>query len=106
MRTVLPHCHPGHHTFRYVLEGTYVFEIGGRVSEVRPGGVALVRASEAHKWTVGPDGGRSLIIFCPGGTEGYFRELGTRLRRGVVDQAFRDKMMATYGMEVLEPLAE
>lgn len=90
----------------YVLEGTYTFEIGGRVSEVRPGGVALVAASEAHKFTVGPGGGRSLIIFSPGGTEGYFRELGEALRAGSVDQAFRDKMKAAYGMEVLEPLPE
>ena len=27
MRTVLPHRHPGHHTFGYVLEGTYEFAI-------------------------------------------------------------------------------
>jgi mannose-6-phosphate isomerase-like protein (cupin superfamily) len=88
----------------YVLEGSYMFEVGDDVVEVGPGGVAVVPASTAHRWTAGNAGGRSLLIFAPGGSERYFRDLGEAIRGSGIDQAFRDRMKARYGLEVLDPL--
>lgn len=87
----------------YVLEGSYRFVVDGTERNVSAGEIISVPPGATHSWTAGPDGARSLIIFVPGGMEGYFAELGTALRAAgerPLDDDFLATMRERYGMDI------
>jgi quercetin dioxygenase-like cupin family protein len=98
-----PHAHIGVSETFYVLEGSYQFVVDGEEREVSAGGLASVPSGATHSWTAGPDGARSLIIFAPGGMEGYFVELAEASKAAgdlPLDESFHSTMREQYGMEL------
>lgn len=98
-----PHAHVGVSETFYVLEGSYQFIVDGQEQDVGPGELVSVPPGATHWWTAGPQGARSLILFVPGGMEGYFVELANALQAagdGPLDEAFHASMRDQYGMEL------
>jgi quercetin dioxygenase-like cupin family protein len=86
----------------YGLEGSYLFKQGDETIAASVGDHVVVRRGTPHSWVSGPDGGRMLIAFAPGGTETYFAELAAALARGPAGEAFHRRAKERFGMEVLE----
>jgi quercetin dioxygenase-like cupin family protein len=73
-----PHVHANEDETFYVLEGTFDIHIGDRTVHARPGTYAFVPRGTVHRFQCCRDGrGRLLVVFTPGGLEGFFREAGT-----------------------------
>ncbi|HWR14189.1 MAG TPA: cupin domain-containing protein [Terriglobales bacterium] len=95
------HLHHGEDELFYIMEGDFLFEIGGRRFKAGPGDSVLGPKGIPHTWAfVGNTPGKMLFVFAPAGKmEDFFAE---RDRRGgglVEDAAFLKK----YGMELLGP---
>lgn len=72
-----PHTHENEDEAFYVLEGTFELLVGERVITAGPGGYASVPRGTVHRFRcTGDQPGRLLILFTPGGIEGFFREAG------------------------------
>jgi quercetin dioxygenase-like cupin family protein len=72
-----PHVHANEEESFYVLDGVFELLIGDRTVRVGRGGFALVPRGTVHRFQcVGERPGRMLILFTPGGIEGFFREAG------------------------------
>lgn len=82
----------------YVLEGSYTFEVHGDRTMARAGSHVVVPAGTPHTWQSGPDGGRMLIVFAPGGMEAYFAELSEGSNEAQPDRLGRSRR---YGMEII-----
>ena len=59
----------------YVLDGTYEFVCGDRSIAAGTGDFVLLPRGVPHRYRSGNQGGRMLMLFSPGGTEQYFRDL-------------------------------
>ena len=86
----------------YVLDGDYEFVCGGERTSGGPGTFVLLPRSVPHRYRSGAQGGRLLMLFSPGGTESYFRELA----EGMADPAATAQTMAAiarrHGIELLD----
>jgi quercetin dioxygenase-like cupin family protein len=72
-----PHLHAREDEVFYVLAGAFELVIGDRRTLAGPGSFAFVPRGIVHRFQcIGPDPGRLLIVFTPGGLEGFFREAG------------------------------
>ncbi len=57
----------------YVLEGRYRFRLGEKTLEVGPGDFVLAPREVPHAFrSLGPETGKLLVSFTPGGAERYF----------------------------------
>jgi len=64
---VPPHIHHREDETFYILEGNFVFLVGGEKVEVGPGDTVFGPREVAHAWNcVSENGGRLLIMFTPG----------------------------------------
>jgi quercetin dioxygenase-like cupin family protein len=73
-----PHFHENEEETFYVLEGKFELLIGERLVRAEAGAFALVPRGTVHRFRCVDDRpGRILIVFTPGGLEGFFREAGT-----------------------------
>ena len=71
------HIHEAEDEAFYVLDGEFEFVVDGEVSRVGAGGFVLVPRQTAHAWhNAGDAPARLLVMFTPGGLEGFFREAG------------------------------
>ncbi|SFJ58456.1 Cupin domain-containing protein [Paenibacillus sp. UNC496MF] len=60
-----------------ILEGTFRFQVGDEEFDATPGTTVRVPRGAAHAWAnVGPETGRMLFIFTPGGIDDFFPEIG------------------------------
>ena len=67
------HTHDSEDELFVVLEGQFTFTIGGRVTQVGPGGSAVAPRGEAHCFkNCSNDSSRMLVAFTPGSIEGFF----------------------------------
>lgn len=72
-----PHTHANEDEAFYVLDGTFELLIGDRVVSAAPGAYAFVPRGTIHRFRCAGDRpGRLLVLFTPGGIEGFFREAG------------------------------
>jgi quercetin dioxygenase-like cupin family protein len=72
-----PHIHDNEDESFYVLDGVFEILIGERVVRAEQGAFALVPRGTVHRFRcTGDRPGRMLILFTPGGIEGFFREAG------------------------------
>ena len=72
-----PHIHAHEDEAFVVLDGSFELLIGERVVRAEPGAFASVPRGTVHRFECVGDGpGRLLILFTPGGIEGFFREAG------------------------------
>ncbi len=69
------HAHADAHKLAYVLAGRYLFRVGLDEMQAGPGQLVFVPRGVPHDFVVGPDGGRVLFVFSPGGVDEYFRTL-------------------------------
>ena len=71
------HLHRNEDETLYVLEGDIEITNGDQVLKGKPGAVAFVPKGVAHRFRgTGDRIGRILIVYTPGGIEGFFREAG------------------------------
>lgn len=86
----------------YVLEGQYTFQCGDDVVEAGPGAFVLLPRGVPHRYRTGSAGGRVLMVFTPGGTEDYFRDLAASLATGA-DEGALAELARSHGIELLDP---
>ncbi len=72
----VPHVHERMEESFYVLEGGFVFTVGGREVEAKKGGFLMVPRGTPHLIRAEPGGGALLALFTPAGLEKMFMELG------------------------------
>jgi quercetin dioxygenase-like cupin family protein len=71
------HVHHGEDETVYVLEGEYTVRCGGLETVATAGTVAFMPRGIPHSLQVaGDSNARALLLFTPGGFEGFFREAG------------------------------
>jgi quercetin dioxygenase-like cupin family protein len=72
-----PHVHDNEEETFYVLDGVFDILIGDRFVRAERGAFALVPRGTVHRFRCSGDRpGRLLILFTPGGIEGFFRQAG------------------------------
>jgi quercetin dioxygenase-like cupin family protein len=72
-----PHVHDHEDETFYVLDGEFELLIGDRLVHAPAGAFALVPRGTVHRFRCAGDRpGRLLVIFTPGGLDGFFREAG------------------------------
>jgi quercetin dioxygenase-like cupin family protein len=73
-----PHIHDNEDEAFYVLEGEFEILLGDELVQAGPGDFAFVPRGTVHRFAnIGDAPGRILILFTPGGLEGFFRAAGT-----------------------------
>jgi quercetin dioxygenase-like cupin family protein len=77
-----PHIHENEDESFYVLDGAFELLMGQRVMALKTGAYAFVPRGTVHRFQCAGDRpGRLLILFTPGGIEGFFREAGRAAHR-------------------------
>ena len=73
-----PHLHKNEDETLYVLEGDFEILNGDKgLMKAKPGAVAFVPKGTVHRFrSIGNSTGRLLLVYTPGGIEGFFRESG------------------------------
>jgi quercetin dioxygenase-like cupin family protein len=97
------HRHPGGDEAFYVLDGQYEIRCGGDTFVGTAGSFVFVPCGAAHGYTVGPAGGRVLVV-TPAGLERYFAEVADRMAQGSVSLDDETAIAARYGQEFLDRL--
>lgn len=95
-----PHVHHHEDELFFVLEGEHVYTLGHEEHVAGPGDVVYVPRGtrHAHRRVV-PRVGRCLVLFCPGGFEGFFRDISRADTDGVLDEELMDRITRRYGAE-------
>jgi quercetin dioxygenase-like cupin family protein len=70
------HVHLGEDRGFYVLEGKYVFFIGGESFQAEAGSWVFAPRKIPHSWRCDSKKGRVLNVFVPGGFERFYRAVG------------------------------
>jgi len=86
----------------YVLEGDYTFECGDRVVGASAGSFVFLPKGVPHRYQAGNAGGRLLMIFAPGGIEGYFRAVATAMEDGALQSSRAHEIAHAYGIDLFD----
>jgi mannose-6-phosphate isomerase-like protein (cupin superfamily) len=79
------HVHENEDELFYVLEGEHVFQVGEEEHTVGPGGLVFAPRGIPHaQRRVVAREGRLLVLTCPAGLEGFFRELAAAHESGTL----------------------
>jgi len=90
----------------HVLEGAYVFEVGGGRRRVEAGSSALVPAGTSHGFRVdGTERAAALVVSTPGGLEAMFRALDGFRMRGPEDLPALTAILERHGTHLVAPVA-
>ncbi|MET3849346.1 cupin domain-containing protein [Paenibacillus sp. OAE614] len=82
------HIHKEREEIFEILEGTFRFQCGEDEFEATPGTSVVVPRGLPHAWAnVGPEIGRILFTFAPGGIDDFFREIGLHSLEEIVGLA-------------------
>src|SRR5690606_16872518 len=92
----------------YVLDGEFEILLGDRRVRAVPGSFVLVPRGTVHApRVVGPEPGRVLVAFVPGGQERAFDEFAELASSGDGDPGYAERRMreiaARYGSEIVGP---
>ncbi len=72
-----PHLHENHDESMYVIDGEFEILLDAKKIRAAPGAFAFVPRGMVHRFRcIGDRPGKILVIFTPGGIEGFFREAG------------------------------
>ncbi|MSO83804.1 MAG: cupin domain-containing protein [Acidobacteria bacterium] len=95
------HLHYEQDEWFYAIEGTFIVEVGGRRTELKPGDSLLAPRNVPHAWAyTGGTPGRLLIAFTPAGKmEAFFREVTKANAMPPQDPA----LWRAHGMELVGP---
>jgi mannose-6-phosphate isomerase-like protein (cupin superfamily) len=94
-----------HHTADeafYVLEGSYEFHCGDEQVDAGPGWFVFLPHGVPHRYRAGPQGGRVLMLFSPGGTEDYFRDIAVAMADEATTEATLARLAEHHGIELLD----
>jgi quercetin dioxygenase-like cupin family protein len=104
-----PHIHDNEDETFYVLDGRFEILVAERVIDAGPGTFALVPRGTVHRFRcVADHPSRILVMFTPGGLEGFFREAGIRAADGQAPPIDADEIARTevagarYGLHVVD----
>lgn len=105
-----PHIHKNEDETLYVLEGEFEILNGEHLVRAKPGALAFVPRGTVHRFRCAGDRtGRILLVYTPGGIEGFFREAGIPAvgdgQAPPVDSAEiarTDKAGHRYGLQVID----
>jgi quercetin dioxygenase-like cupin family protein len=86
----------------YVLEGDYTFECADRVVSASAGSFVFLPKGVPHRYQAGNAGGRLLMIFAPGGIEGYFRAVAAAMEDGTLASSRAHEIANAYGIDLLD----
>jgi quercetin dioxygenase-like cupin family protein len=103
-----PHAHANEDEFFYVLDGTFEILLGDDRVTAGAGDVAFVPRGVVHRFAnIGDAPARILVLFTPGGMEGFFRAAGTPATDdgpapplGAVEIGRTDAVAEQYGMRI------
>lgn len=95
------HLHFDQDEWFYVVEGSFIFEVGATAYRLQPGDSLLAPRRVPHVWAFAGEGrGRILVGFTPAGQmEDFFR----RYMRGSVMPPKDPEIWRAHGMELLGP---
>lgn len=85
----------------YVLDGAYEVVCGDTSVAAAPGAFVLLPRGVPHRYRSGPEGGRMLMLFTPGGTEGYFRALAAVSTEGEPPEHEVVRLAESHGIQLL-----
>ncbi len=102
------HLHHAQDEWFWVLEGNFVFEVGGQKHQLSPGMSALLPRKIPHRWKKTSDGdGKLLILLQPAGRmEYFFDRVAKATAEELKDVALARQLFAECGMELLGPPME
>jgi len=90
--------------FFYILQGTFLFELGGAPLNAGPGDFVHIPGNVPHVLqNITDSEGRVLLIARPGGVENYFAELGAQAVRDPRDVAAMHAIGERYGIKIVGP---
>jgi quercetin dioxygenase-like cupin family protein len=92
----VPHVHRGFEESFFILDGTFFFTVGEKITEATAGMYLLVPRETKHTIAAADGGGRFLTLMVPGGLEDMFFELGTLPPNAIRDPAVRAAISARY----------
>lgn len=95
------HVHPRGPESFVVVEGNYTFHCDGEDRTLGPGEAFCVPAGKPHRYRVGDEGGR-LLVLCPPGLEHYFWEVSQRLAEGPLSLDEEFAIAAHHGQDFLD----
>jgi len=98
------HVHPRGPEAFFVLEGEYLFFRGSETIPVTKGQSVAIPPGVAHRYVVGPEGGRALVI-TPPELELYFARIAERLQSAAVPWEEEFAVAAEFGQEFLDQTA-
>jgi len=88
----------------YILEGSFLFELGGKPFSVAVGDFVHAPSNQPHVFQNTSDkDARMLVIAKPGGLENYFAELAERATNDPANVAALSEIGARYGITLLGP---
>ena len=92
----IPHIHRQTIESFFVVEGTFMFTVGGRDIEVGPGAYLLVPPGTPHAMRAREGGGRFLTVMAPAGLEAMFIELSRLPPDSLRDPKMRREVSARF----------
>lgn len=96
------HVHANEDEFFYAVEGEHVIQVGEREHRLAPGeGVFAPRGIPHAQRRVLAGEGRILLVFAPGGFEGFFRRLADAHAGGNLDAAAYAAASEEFGISWL-----
>jgi mannose-6-phosphate isomerase-like protein (cupin superfamily) len=99
------HIHSNAPEAYYVLDGRYLIRCGDKIYQAHPGDFVFIPKDTSHNYQSGPEGGKVLVI-CPAGLEGYFKEVEDILLRQGKEIPWNQEVEIAkrYGQEFLDSL--
>lgn len=96
------HIHPNQDEIFYVLDGQYLFEVGGKRQTLTAGDLIFLPRNVPHTFAQLTDAGRMLFFMQPAGKmEDYFRTLGNMTNKPAPAEGA--KIFADHDMQVVGP---
>ncbi|WP_020672316.1 cupin domain-containing protein [Amycolatopsis nigrescens] len=90
----------------YILDGDYDYYVDGQWLSAGVGAFVFVPGGLPHGLRAGGAGGRKLTLIMPGGMEGFFQDVHTKLERGELSQEALGELGRQYHIAALGPLPE
>ncbi len=98
------HVHDDADELFYILEGRFTIFCGNEAFDARPRSLVYVPRGTPHRFVTGAEPGRMLLLYLPGGFEGYFLDRAAReaAAGSQLSAAELDAIGRRYGMRLVE----
>jgi quercetin dioxygenase-like cupin family protein len=97
------HTHSREDESFYVLAGAFEFDCGEHSVAGTPGSFVWLPRGTPHRYRAGPEGGRLLLLFTPGGMENYFRDWAGLVERGEMSDTAMQELATSHGLQLHAP---